>query len=146
MNAWDAIVIGAGPAGALSATLLARQGLSVLLVERRALPRRKVCGGCLNARALASLDRAGLGSRVRALGATTVHTLRLHLRGRSAVVDLPPGLAVSRYALDNALASAAVEAGCELLTETVAHVEPESEVPQDEGCGASCFSAPARAR
>ena len=132
VKTWDAIVIGAGPAGALSATLLAREGSSVLLVERRAFPRRKVCGGCLNARALASLDRAGLGPRVRALGAAPVHTLRLHQRGRSAVLELPPGLAVSRYALDNALAAAAVEAGCELLTETVAHVVPEHGVPAGE--------------
>jgi len=126
---WDAIVIGAGPAGALSATLLARQGLSVLLVERRTFPRRKVCGGCLNARALASLDRAGLGLRVRALGAARVHTLRLSQRGRSADVELPPGLAVSRYALDEALAGAAVEAGCQLLTETSAIVTPEGTAP-----------------
>jgi flavin-dependent dehydrogenase len=128
VNTRDAIVIGAGPAGALSAYLLARAGLAVLLVERRALPRRKVCGGCLNARALASLDRAGLGARVRALGAMPVHRLRVHQRGRSAVLELPPGLAVSRYALDDALAAAAVEAGCELLTETVAQVAPEDGV------------------
>ena len=132
MNTWDAIVIGAGPAGALSACLLAREGLAVLLVERRAFPRRKVCGGCLNARALASLDRAGLGPRVRALGAAPVHTLRMHQRGRSAMLALPPGLAVSRYALDDSLAAAAAEAGCELLTETVAHVAPEDGVPPDE--------------
>ena len=132
VNTWDAIVIGAGPAGALSACLLAREGLAVLLVERRAFPRRKVCGGCLNARALASLDRAGLGPRVRALGAAPVHALRMHQRGRSAMLALPPGLAVSRYALDDALAAAAVEAGCELLTETVAYVAPEGGGPPDE--------------
>jgi flavin-dependent dehydrogenase len=126
---WDAIVIGAGPAGALSATLLAREGLSVLLVERRAFPRRKVCGGCLNARAVASLERAGLAPRVRALGAALVHTLRVHQGGRTAALDLPPGLAVSRYALDEALAAAAVEAGCTLLTETSALVAPEGGVP-----------------
>ena len=129
----DVIVIGAGPAGALSATLLARQGVSVLLVERRAFPRHKVCGGCLNARALSALERAGLAPRVRALGAMPVRALRLHQRGRIAAIDLPPGLAVSRYALDASLAAAAVDAGCRLLTETVAHVEPEDGSPQDNG-------------
>jgi flavin-dependent dehydrogenase len=129
----DAIVIGAGPAGALSATLLARQGLSVLLVERRTLPRRKVCGGCLNARALASLERAGLGPRVRALGGTQVRAMRLHHRGRSAALELPPGLAISRYALDEGLAAAAVEAGCTLLTETTALVTPEDGPPTADG-------------
>jgi flavin-dependent dehydrogenase len=130
---WDVIVIGAGPAGALSATLLARAGLKVLLVERRALPRHKVCGGCLNASALASLDRAALLPRVRAIGAAPVCALHLHQRGRSAVLDLPPGLAVSRYALDEALAAAAAEAGCALLTETTALVAPEGAAPPDGG-------------
>jgi flavin-dependent dehydrogenase len=121
---WDVIVIGAGPAGGLSATLLARVGLKVLLVERRVLPRPKVCGDCLNASALASLERAGLGNMVRALGAMPVHTLRLHDRGRTAAIRLPPGLAVSRRVLDDALANAAAGAGCELLTDTTAIVEP----------------------
>ena len=44
----------------------------VLLVERKAFPRPKVCGGCLNAQALAALDRAGLGDSVRALGARPI--------------------------------------------------------------------------
>ena len=130
---WDAIVIGAGPAGALSATLLARAGLSVLLVERRAFPRPKVCGGCLNAQALASLARAGLDDRVRELGATGVHSLRLHHHARTAVIRLPPGFAVSRHALDAALASAAEEAGCVFLAETAAVVVPEDNEPWREG-------------
>jgi flavin-dependent dehydrogenase len=130
---WDAIVIGAGPAGALSACLLAREGLRVLLVERKRFPRPKVCGGCLNAQALAALERAGLADRVRALGASRVHTFRLHQHARTAVLRLPPGLAVSRRALDAALAAAAVEAGCVLLTETAALVVPEGGEPWREG-------------
>jgi flavin-dependent dehydrogenase len=122
---WDAIVVGAGPAGSLAACLLAREGLKVLLVERQRLPRAKVCGGCLNAHALASLGRAGLAGRVRALGAAPVQALRLHHRGRMAAVDLPPGLAVSRRALDAALAAAAVEAGAALVTDTMALVAPD---------------------
>ena len=130
---WDAIVIGAGPAGALSARLLAREGLRVLLVERKRFPRPKVCGGCLNAQALAALARAGLDDRVLALGATRVHALRLHQHARTATIGLPPGLAVSRHALDAALASAAVEAGCVLLAETAALVVPEGDVPWHAG-------------
>jgi flavin-dependent dehydrogenase len=129
----DAIVIGAGPAGSLAAYLLGREGLRVLLVERRRFPRHKVCGGCLSARAVASLERAGLGARVRALGAADVHTLRVRRRGRSAAISLPGGLAVSRYALDEALAAAAVEAGCKLLTETTALVAPAGGTAPAEG-------------
>jgi flavin-dependent dehydrogenase len=133
VNMWDAIVIGAGPAGTLSACLLARVGLRVLLVERKRFPRPKVCGGCLNAQALGALARAGLEDRVRALGATRVHTLRLHQHSRTAVMSLPPGLAVSRHALDAALAAAAVEAGCTFLTETAALVVPEGDEPWRAG-------------
>jgi len=52
---WPVVVIGAGPAGALAALELARQGVPVLLVERRRFPRWKVCGACLSGQALAAL-------------------------------------------------------------------------------------------
>jgi flavin-dependent dehydrogenase len=46
---YDALVIGGGPAGATTALLLARAGWSVALVERKAFPRRKVCGEFISA-------------------------------------------------------------------------------------------------
>jgi len=47
MKIYDAIVIGAGPAGAAAAYFLARSGKSVLLLEKRTLPRHKSCAGGL---------------------------------------------------------------------------------------------------
>ena len=49
---WDAIVVGAGPAGSAAASFLARKGLQVLILEKAASPPPKVCGeylspGCL---------------------------------------------------------------------------------------------------
>ena len=41
---WDAVVVGAGPGGALTAFELGRAGAGVLLVDRQAFPRWKVCG------------------------------------------------------------------------------------------------------
>jgi len=120
----DVVVIGAGPAGSLAAMLLAREGLGVTLVERRAFPRPKVCGGCLNAQAIAVLGRAGLDARVRELGAAPVNRLRFHHRGRRAEIGLPEGFAVSRASLDDALAAAAAEAGCDVRFETAAAVDP----------------------
>lgn len=53
---FDTVVIGAGPAGAMSAREAARAG-SVLLAESFALPREKSCGGMLNPYARRFLSR-----------------------------------------------------------------------------------------
>ena len=52
MQAYDALVIGAGPAGSSTATYLARAGARVLLVDKARFPRDKPCGGGLTGRAL----------------------------------------------------------------------------------------------
>ena len=55
VESFDAIVVGAGPAGSTSASLLAREGLSVLLLDRARFPRDKPCGGGVTGRAAALL-------------------------------------------------------------------------------------------
>ncbi|MBE9140103.1 geranylgeranyl reductase family protein [Nodosilinea sp. LEGE 07088] len=45
---YDCIVVGAGPAGAATAYHLAKQGHSVLLVEKQTLPRYKPCSGAVS--------------------------------------------------------------------------------------------------
>ncbi|MFQ5743800.1 MAG: NAD(P)/FAD-dependent oxidoreductase [Acidobacteriota bacterium] len=112
---WDTMVVGAGPGGALAAHQLAVRGLSVLLVDRQAFPRRKVCGACLSASALSLLQRLGLGEIVGRLGGVRLH--RLHLAGwsRHASIPLPPGASLSREAFDTALIRSAIEAGAEFL-------------------------------
>jgi geranylgeranyl reductase family protein len=52
---FDAIVVGAGPAGSTTAYRLARAGASVLLLDRARFPRDKPCGGGLTARAVRAL-------------------------------------------------------------------------------------------
>ena len=44
---FDAIVIGAGPAGSTAAYLLAKSGLQVLVLDKKVFPRDKLCGGLL---------------------------------------------------------------------------------------------------
>lgn len=58
----DALVIGAGPAGAASAILLAQSGWTVVLAEQHAYPRQKVCGECISAGSVALLDQLGIGA------------------------------------------------------------------------------------
>jgi geranylgeranyl reductase family protein len=52
MERFDAVVIGAGPAGSTAAFRLARAGARVLLTDRARFPRDKPCGGGLTYRAL----------------------------------------------------------------------------------------------
>jgi geranylgeranyl reductase family protein len=51
-------VVGSGPAGSISALLLAREGVSTVLLEKEALPRHKICGGGVvrRARGLLPID------------------------------------------------------------------------------------------
>ncbi len=55
MSSYDAIVVGAGPAGSVTALRLAREGASVLLLDRAKFPRDKPCGGGLTYRAIREL-------------------------------------------------------------------------------------------
>jgi len=52
---WDAIVVGAGPAGCAAAYDLAVAGQSVLLVDKRDFPRDKACAGGLTIKAVKAL-------------------------------------------------------------------------------------------
>jgi flavin-dependent dehydrogenase len=116
---YDAIVVGGGPGGAATAYHLARGGASVLLVERSAYPREKVCGDGLTPRAVAALDAMGLRDQYRDWSRST--GLRIH--GDGVVVELPwpelhdfpsYGLARPRTDFDHLLARHAENAGATL--------------------------------
>lgn len=55
MDQYDALVVGAGPAGSATAIRLSRAGARVLLVDRARFPRDKPCGGGLTGRALGKI-------------------------------------------------------------------------------------------
>lgn len=115
MRDWDVIVIGGGPAGAVAAARLSRLGCAVLVVERATFPRDKVCGGCLNQRALAALREAGLMDVVGSLDAPQLDMLALRGYGAAAQIDLPTGIGVSRRALDAALLKEAERLGVRVV-------------------------------
>ena len=122
------LVAGAGPAGSASATLLARAGFSVLLIDRASFPRDKACSEYMSPEAvrilarlgvLESLERSGAfpleGMKVTACRGATAH-------GRFAGAGSPfrsTGLSVSRRILDYQLLGAACDAGASIRERTV---------------------------
>ena len=56
----DVLVVGGGPAGATLATLMARRGWAVTVVDRGRFPRPKPCGEFLSPGALGAMGRMGL--------------------------------------------------------------------------------------
>jgi geranylgeranyl reductase family protein len=109
---YDAVVVGAGPAGSVTAIHLARGGARVLLIDKASFPRDKPCGGGLTLRAVRQLPvdpapvvehevdrmefRLGWGSR-------------FERRGRRG----PFVLMTQRRRLDQFLAEQAAAAGAE---------------------------------
>ncbi|MBS0262804.1 MAG: FAD-dependent monooxygenase [Planctomycetes bacterium] len=132
-HVWEALVIGAGPAGAVAARQMALTGTRVLLVDAKSFPRQKVCGACLNSRALTLLHDLGLRDIVTSLGGEPIRQLQIRSVRREAQLALPEGLAVSRSQLDAAFVTAAVAAGAEFLPETTAVVGAPCGGEQD-GC------------
>ncbi|MGE5415204.1 MAG: geranylgeranyl reductase family protein [Acidobacteriota bacterium] len=53
---YQVIIVGAGPAGAYLAYLLAREGLNVLILEKAKLPRYKACGGGITPKVIKMVD------------------------------------------------------------------------------------------
>jgi len=127
LTRWDVVIAGAGPAGALLGYLLARRNWRVLIADRSAFPRDKVCGGCLNGRALAALESAGLGGLPRKHGSAPLERFRLSTGRAGAELPLPAGEAISRRALDAALAQSAVDAGAAFVTKTRVKAGPARE-------------------
>ena len=69
---WDAVVIGAGPAGSLAARQLARAGPASCWSSAASSPVAKVCGGCLNASAPRNARRRGAATRRRRCDSATI--------------------------------------------------------------------------
>ncbi len=88
---YDAIVIGAGPAGSSAAILLARAGWSVALVEAKPFPRRKVCGECVAASNLQLLEVLGVGEALRRRAGPELRRVALWWGEESIIAGLPAG-------------------------------------------------------
>jgi menaquinone-9 beta-reductase len=112
MTAWDIAVIGGGVAGSAAAALMAQGGLRVILLEKGAWPRQKVCGEFLSPEGAAVLRRLGVWPRIETYHPPQIHGFTLTAEGREMRCQLPqPGWGLSRWLLDHALWEHATGAG-----------------------------------
>jgi geranylgeranyl reductase family protein len=131
----DAIVIGAGPAGATAARQCALRGLDTLLLEKEAFPRYKPCAGAVSQWALSTLDFELPTDIIE----EELFGSRLFFKGRSAEANKPFRIAVlvSREEFDCFLLERAKEAGVHVRLSTAARdyrIGPEHvEVVTDNG-------------
>ncbi|GAA3839629.1 geranylgeranyl reductase family protein [Streptomyces chiangmaiensis] len=116
----DVIVVGAGPAGSTTAYYLAKAGLDVLLLEKTAFPREKVCGDGLTPRATKQLVAMGIDISQEA-GWLRNKGLRIIGGGVRLQLDWPDlasypdyGLVRKRDDFDEQLARQAQKAGARL--------------------------------
>ncbi|TSD95104.1 geranylgeranyl reductase family protein [Skermania sp. ID1734] len=115
----EILVVGAGPAGSAAAAWAARSGREVALIDAATFPRDKTCGDGLTPRAIAELDRLGLGEWVRSRGLNR----GLRLAGFGREVELPwpggslpaVGSAVPRTELDDRIRQVAVDSGARMV-------------------------------
>lgn len=120
-------IVGAGPAGSAAATFLAERGAEVILLERRAFPRDKVCGDGCSPRCVTMLEQLGITD----LPTTEAEPIRgFHLvspAGRVLEGDFPRehyggrALTVPRTVLDQRLVERAVAAGATLREREQVH-------------------------
>ena len=131
MTRRDAVVVGAGPAGSVTALLLARAGARVLLLDRARFPRDKPCSEYLTPETTRVLERLGGGilEAVEASAPARLSGMKIVSPDGTAAVGrfrpgpgyAPPrpyGFALPRTTFDQILVDAAVRAGVELEEET----------------------------
>src|SRR4051812_17592637 len=116
--AYDALIIGGGPAGSTAAILLARAGWRVAVIEKCAFPRRKVCGEFISAATWPLLHELGVGDALKARAGPAVRRVGLFAGTAQFAVPIAQrqnepdgGRAVFREHLDAVLLDRARQAG-----------------------------------
>jgi flavin-dependent dehydrogenase len=95
-----------------------------LLVDKATFPRNKVCGCCVNPRAIATLGRLGLKSSF--VESAPIESLCLATSTNTAIFSINGWRVASRETLDMALVNEARNAGAQFVSQTTARLGPAS--------------------
>ncbi|HSQ47570.1 MAG TPA: NAD(P)/FAD-dependent oxidoreductase [Lutibacter sp.] len=122
-NFYDILIVGGGLAGLTSAIHLSKFGISVLVIEKNAYPKHKVCGEYISNEVLPYLNYLGIDPFI--MGAKKIDKFLLSTKKNSVIETQLPlgGFGISRFALDDALAKKAIENGATILQDTVVNIE-----------------------
>lgn len=113
---FDLIILGSGPAGSAAATVAARAGLRVALLDKSAFPRDKLCGGAVSGRCVRYLHTI-VGQPVTPGLFRTLTRLRLSHAGEGLglIKDAPPLHMTMRRDFDTVLHHHAIAAGASIF-------------------------------
>jgi flavin-dependent dehydrogenase len=127
MRRCDALILGGGPAGAAAAILLARAGRRVVVLEKAAFPRRKVCGEFIAAAGVDRLRALGIAERFEAASGPEIRRIAVWTGDRAFGAPMPrrrTGAAyprsLDRESLDALLLGHAAQCGAEVLQPAMA--------------------------
>src|SRR3977135_487853 len=118
-TAYNVIIGGGGCVGSRMASLLARRGSRVLVIDRATFPSDTVSSHVVHPLGAAALARWGLIDRLTATGCPPMHTYAFAfgpftLAGSPGTKDAPVAYCARRTVLDKLLVDAAAEAGAEI--------------------------------
>jgi menaquinone-9 beta-reductase len=116
----DLLIIGGGPAGATLASIAARHGASVVVLERDSMPRDKVCGEFLSWDAFPILERIGAMEAIQQCAPARITRAMVVTPRRMTESPLPQtAYGISRMRLDEILLRNAIASGATVGEECV---------------------------
>ena len=114
---YDAVVVGAGPAGTTAARRMAKAGLQVLIIDKAEFPRYKTCGGLLPMKAIKELELSVPPMYIK----NWIHSLTFydgHHNQSIYKVEEPLGITVDRSQFDQFLLHKAIGQGARFYSGT----------------------------
>ncbi len=113
---FDVIIIGGGPAGAVSSIYLSRSGLNTAVIERTAFPRETLCGEFLSLEVIEQLRQLDLEKKFLSLEPNRINSFSFVTGKRLFNSELPfESFSLKRSIFDEFLLNEAVNSGSNIF-------------------------------